>query len=262
MKAKDIFQHLMDHSVEVWETTCDGLIAGDPEKEVKKVAACFKLTAELIEKAAAEHFDMIITHEPTFSQGDRKRDLNAIDQKKRGLLDSTGIAVYRFHDHAHNSEPDYIHAGFLQALGLHIDHKFPRESLGVCRYIFQEKFTVRQLCQLIREKLDPAFIGIVGDPDVAAETVCLGLGGVGLAQISCLMEPGCDVFITGETDELFACEYVRDACYFGEKKAVILLGHCGAEYAGMRYLAGHLNETLIPTEYLHCGEVYQIPNDF
>lgn len=255
MKANEIFEYIKNHAAEIREPTCDGLIAGDPEKEVKKLAVCFKLTAELVAKAAAEHFDMIVTHEPTFSQGDRKRNLNTIDQKKRDLLDSTGITVYRLHDHAH-TEPDYIHAGFIRTLGLHIAHKYPRESLGICRYSFREKLTVRQLCQRIKETLDPNFVGIVGDPDLTAETVCLGLGGVGLEQISVLMEPGCDVFITGETDELFACEYVRDACYFGERKAVILLGHCGAEYAGMRYLAECLNDTLLPTEYLHCGEVY------
>ena len=203
MKANEIFEYLKNHGAEIREHTCDRLIAGDPNKEVNKLAVCFKLTAELIAKAAAEHFDMIVTHEPTFSQGDRNQNLNSIDQKKWNLLDSTGIAVYRLHDHAH-TEPDYIHAGFIRALNLHIDHKYPREHLGICRYSFLEKLTVRQLCQLIKETLAPNFVGIVGDPDLTAETVCLGLGGVGLEQISVLMEPGCDVFITGETDELFA----------------------------------------------------------
>ena len=83
MKANEIFEYLKNHGEEIREPTCDGLIAGDPDKEVSKLAICFKLTAELIAKAAAEHFDMIVTHEPTFSQGDRKRNHRSATQRKR-----------------------------------------------------------------------------------------------------------------------------------------------------------------------------------
>ena len=64
------------------------------------------------------------------------------------------------------------------------------------------------------------------------------------------------MFITGEVGEVCTLEYVRDACYFGEKKAVILFRHFSAEYAGMRFLAQCLNDTIAPTVYLHSGEVY------
>ena len=43
MKAKEIFQYLLENSLGIREQTCDGLIAGDPEKEVEKIATCFKL---------------------------------------------------------------------------------------------------------------------------------------------------------------------------------------------------------------------------
>ena len=41
----------------------------------------------------------------------------------------------------------------------------------------------------------------------------------------------------------------------GGKKAVILFGHFTAEYAGMRLLAQQLNDAILPTVYLHSGEV-------
>ena len=43
MKAKEIFQYLLENSLEIWEQTCDGLIAGDPEKEVKKLQLALNL---------------------------------------------------------------------------------------------------------------------------------------------------------------------------------------------------------------------------
>ena len=32
MKAREVFQYLLDNSIDIWQHTCDGLIAGDPEK--------------------------------------------------------------------------------------------------------------------------------------------------------------------------------------------------------------------------------------
>ena len=256
MKAKEIFQYLLDQSVEVWEKTCDGLIAGDPEKEIKKIATCFKLTAELIENARKESVDMIITHEPTFASGDNRENSTRIDRKKWELLDKSGLVVYRFHDHAHNSDPDYIHAGFIKTLELDIAHQYPNESLGICRYDLAKAISVGQIAKMIEEKLGAEFVRVVGEKNMLIKTLCLGLGGVGFTQINMLVEQKCDLFITGEVGEVCTLEYVRDACYFGEKKAVILFGHFSAEYAGMRLLADHLDRVLLPTVYLHSGEVY------
>ncbi len=260
MKAKEIFQHLLDHSLGIYEQTCDGWIAGDPEKEVKKIGTCFKLTAELIAKAKAENIDMIITHELTFARGDDRDTAERIDRKKWELLDGSGLVVYRFHDHAHHSEPNYIHAGLIKAIGLNIAHQYPREQLGICRYVLEEELSIAEIATLIQEKLGAEFVRVVGDASIPVKTVCLGLGGVTFTQINQLVEQECDLLISGEVGEICALEYVRDACYFGEKKAVILIGHFSAESMGMRLLAEYLNENLIPTVYLHSGEVYAKPS--
>ena len=256
MKAKDIYTYLLDNSLEKWQHTCDGLIAGNPEKEVQKIGTCFKLTAEVIDRAARGNFDMIITHEPVFSSGDAREAAMPVDLKKWELLDQSKITVYRFHDHAHNTDPDYIHKGFINALGLDIAHKHPNESLGICRYELAQSLTVRQIAHLTEEKLGAEFARVVGDPDTVVKTLCLGLGSVGMKQINVLFDPGCDLFITGEVGEVCIAEYVRDACFFGQRKAIIILGHCSSEYAGMLLLAQRLNNSLMHTEYLHCGEVY------
>lgn len=258
MKAKEIFGYLMDNACERWDETCDVLIAGDENKEISHLGVCFKLTAEVLQKAIDEQVDMIITHEPTFCRGDFKEDANETDLKKWKLLEESGITLYRFHDHAHNTEPDYIHKGFLEALKLPIAKKYERESLGVCRYELAEEISLSSLALKIKEALSLEAVKVVGSSDFSVKSICLGLGSVGLKQIEYLHEPGCDVFITGEVGEVCTCEYIRDAAYFGDKKAVLILGHYGAEYAGMKYLANKLNEVLLPTIYFDCGEVYRI----
>lgn len=236
--------------------TCDGLIAGDPEKEIDKVGTCFRLTAGVIEAARKKGIGMMITHEPTFSHGDSREAAADIDRRKWAMLDTTGLVVYRFHDNAHNHEPDYIHEGFIRAVGLDIAERHVRESLGVCRYSLTGTVTVRSLAKAIEEKLGAQFVRVVGSPDNVVHTVCLALGSVGFGQVNCLFEPGCDLFITGETDELSCCEYVRDADFFGFGKSLLLLGHCSSEYMGMRLLAEDISCKLLPAEYIHCNEVY------
>ena len=234
MKAKELYESLFEGVVSVMDPTCDGLIEGDENAEIKKVGTCFKLTAPLIDKAVAEGINVIITHEP-----------------------ASGITLYRYHDHAHHREDDIIHAGFISSLGLNIVKKYPMEGLGVRRYEFEEKLTPRTLAKLIREKLNVDCIRIVGDCDIELKTVYLGLGGVGMPQIDKLFNPGGDIFITGESNEVCVEECVRDACYYGEKRAIMLLGHYSSEYAGMRLLAEKLNGKGIDAVFLEGGEVYK-----
>ena len=257
MTAKEVFRTLLEGARYRMEPTCDVRIAGDENKVVRRAGTCFKLTAELIDRAAASGIDLIVTHEPTFSQSDVPDEITGrIDLLKRDLLERSGITVYRFHDHAHNSDPDYIHEGFLRAIGLKIGKVFERESLGICRYQLDEAVTTRDLAVRIRERLGVEFVRIVGRDDYPLRTVCLGLGSVGMAQIDKLFDPGCDLFITGEVGEVRVDEYVRDACYFGENKSILVLGHYSSEYAGMRLLAETMDRTIVPTVYLDCGEVY------
>lgn len=256
MKAFEIYEHLLRGVISRLEPTCDGLVAGDPEKEINKIGVCFKLTAELVDKAVAAGVDMIITHEPTFATASTICEVSGIDALKAELINKSGMAVYRFHDHAHHREDDYIHAGFIRSLGLKTKHKYPIESLGVRRYELDEQLTTRELATRIRDILGVDPVRIVGRDDYPLKTVCLGLGGVGFAQINKLFDPGCDLFVTGEVGEVCIDEYVRDACYFGMNKSVLVLGHYSSEYAGMRFLAEELNETLLPAIFLEGGEVY------
>jgi putative NIF3 family GTP cyclohydrolase 1 type 2 len=116
MTAQEIFNHLLNESNEKYENGTDGLLLGDANKEVHKLATCFKLTASLIPLAQEQNVDMIITHEGLFSTwnfcGEKN---NRIDKLKQKVLEESEISVYRFHDHAHR-EPDYIHTGFFLLL--------------------------------------------------------------------------------------------------------------------------------------------------
>lgn len=256
MKAKEIFQYLLNTSIDIFENTCDILISGDENKEVQKIGTCFKLTAEIIQSAIEQKIDLIFTHEPTFANGDMRRNLNSVDLKKAALLDESKITVYRYHDHAHHRNRDYIHAGFIDALNLKTKYKYPRESLGICRYELDEEITTKQLAMRVKQNLGVDLVRVVGKDDYPLKTICLGLGSVGLTQINYLFDPGCDLFITGEVGEVCEAECVRDACFFGENKSLLILGHYGSEHAGMKLLAAEMNHIFGNTVFLDGKEVF------
>ncbi|MEA4888858.1 MAG: Nif3-like dinuclear metal center hexameric protein [Clostridiaceae bacterium] len=256
MTANELLQKLIVDSGTLRETTCDRVLAGDGNRDIHTIATCFKASAEVISKAAGMGAELLITHEPMFAFGELREQARGIDLEKWRLLDETGLVVLRFHDYAHETDPDYIHAGFLDAIGLKIEHKYPRESLGVRRYVLKDTTTPIEITNLIKQKLNAETPRIVGCRDNRVKTVCLALGSIGLQQVNILMDPDCDLLIAGEVGEVNDCAYVRDMTYFGYEKSMLLLGHCTSEFAGMRLLAKKLTELGFPAEYIHCGEVY------
>ena len=258
MTANEIFQKVLERANCIRTETCDGLIFGDESKTVNKVGVCFKLTVDVIRKAVEKSVDMIITHEPSFGAWDNIEGVFGYDIKKLELLKQSGITVYRYHDHCHDSTPDYIHEGFIRTVGLNIEKSYERDWLGISKYDLKEPITARELGLLIKEKLSLDAVRTVGNIDFPVKSIYLGLGSVGVKHVDFLREPGGDLFISGEIFEVCDLEYIRDACALGENKAVLLFGHYGAEYAGMRYFAEELNESLIETVYLDSGEVFGV----
>lgn len=256
MKAKEICDFLISNAVIKHDPTCDGIFAGDPEKEVVKAATCFKATSKVIKEAADRGCGLLICHEGLWLRGGQDLPETDPDTLKRKLLDETGLVVFRYHDHAHESVPDFIHEGFFRKLGLKIAEQYPRESMGVCRYRLENETTVMDLAHLIAEKTEAKFPRICGKHDMKVRTVCLCLGHTNTDRVSRLMDPGCDLFIAGEADELSCCDYVNELAYYGNEKSMILFGHCGSEYPGMEYLAQWMTEKLIETEFIPAEGPY------
>lgn len=84
VKVKDISDYI--NSFAPYETQCSwdncGLLVGDEDKDIKKVALCLDLTEETLKEAVSEGADLIITHHPliftpqkSFLKGDKAFEL-------------------------------------------------------------------------------------------------------------------------------------------------------------------------------------------
>jgi putative NIF3 family GTP cyclohydrolase 1 type 2 len=248
------------------EKTCDLLISGDWDDEVKGIVTTFMATVDVIKKASDKGVNMIITHEPTYFTSWEMENTDwmqedEVYQKKRALIEENEIIIWRFHDHMHMHDPDLIFVGMERELGWE-GFKEPQR-----KHVYEiPRTTVRELTQAMSEKLGVGTPRIVGNPEDKIERVALLVGGgsLGLGREEMPMElmrkANLDTIVCGEILEWTLCAYARDASQLGFNKSLIILGHNRTEEAGMKYLPEWLSELLpdMPITFIESGEPFKM----
>lgn len=256
------------------DKTCDRLMAGKPDQSVHKIATTFMATVDVIRKAAEMKADMIITHEPTWFTGADDTcwlEGDEVYQAKKQLLQDTGIAVWRFHDHMHMDAEDGIFTGFDRETGWE-KYLLPMEEFPTLHgFRFSKGFyrlprgTLRELAAFLKARLNLPVMRAIGDPALPVERVALmpGGGSLGLGTESMPMEwmraAKPDVILCGEVTEWTLPAYVRDAYQMGMAKAILILGHERSEEWGMKHLPEWMRSVTgdIPVEFIDAGEPFQ-----
>jgi putative NIF3 family GTP cyclohydrolase 1 type 2 len=256
MKAKEIIEGLNSLSYPVNDPdTCDTCKAGDPDREVAKVAVAMTGTPNVIREAAAWGADLMIVHEPLYYNHFDEHSDEPLEVAKRKLLEDTGMTVYRYHDYTHAALPDIIVHGELKALALDGEIELP----GTCdriRVRLNTPMTPVELAKLVEERLHIGRVRISGTRDLPCTTVTF-MGGATDVRGE-LRDPESEIVLIGETGEWCCGEYARDAAEMGIKKALLFLGHISSERDGMVYTAELLRDMFpaLDIRYFECGEVY------
>jgi len=240
------------------EQTVDNLIAGNLDIPVKGIAVTMMATLDVLQRAAAQNLNMVITHEPTYySHQDRTEPVaqDALYQLKRDFIQQHNMAVFHFHDHWHGHKPDGIATGMIRELGW---EKYA-DPQNIRQFTFPET-TLAHLSQELARKLTIKTMRVIGDPQLPIRKAMASWGNCSLYPGVPFLAQG-DVLIIGETNEWELVEYVQDAITSGQKKGLIILGHLLSEQAGMKYcrewIKGFIQE--VPVEFLAAGEPYWRP---
>lgn len=261
MKAREVMEALCNAALEAGgrrpgADTCDTLKAGDPDKEVRKVAVTMFAPPDVIREAAAWGADMLIVHEPLYYNHADVHSDEPQEVMKRTLLEETGMTVYRSHDYPHKTKPDWITDGVVRAFAPELA-ELPSFREDYSHLTLPAPKTPRELARELEEKLDIRHIRIVGAADEPCTHLAVRPGDPG-GVIEELCTEWCEVVVVGEACEWRHYEYARDAAQLGRKKAVLVLGHVGSERPGMAHITRILEKRLpdLQFRYFDCGEVY------
>jgi putative NIF3 family GTP cyclohydrolase 1 type 2 len=237
--------------------TVDTFKGGDPDEKVTGIATTFLDTYAVLQRAAADGHNLIITHEPTFyTHTDDKSIIgdDPVQAQKEAFIREHHLVVWRFHDLWHLRNPDGILAGVTAKLDW---QKFqdPTEP-----HVFKlPPTTLANLERSLKQKLGAASFRVVGDPNLHVTGVALLPGASGeVKQVKMLERDDVQVLVAGEAAEWETVEYVRDAVTQGRQKALILLGHEVSEEPGMEYCATWLRTLFpgIPVEFVKAGSPF------
>lgn len=262
LTAQQIVDRIKLHVTCPWqERTVDTFKAGNPDAPVTGVVVTFMATYDVLRRAAQQGCNFVITHEPTFYHGQddtSQLDPDPIIEAKRKFIRDNHLIIWRFHDHIHRTEPDGIVTGMVDMFGWK-DFQKQEEKLY---FEFPNPISLQHFVTGLKKKYAHSAIRVVGDPQMQFSKFGLAVGASGsIKQMKMLQRDDVEVLVAGETREWETVEYVRDAKDMFRKKALILLGHCISEEAGMKYcgewLKSFVNE--VPIKFIPAGDPFWTP---
>jgi putative NIF3 family GTP cyclohydrolase 1 type 2 len=251
--AEEIIVQVQQHVGIPWmKDTVDTIKAGDPSTPVTGIATTMMATLDVVQRAAAKHQNLIITHEPTFyNHLDRPEGMaesDAVWAEKRAFIENNHLVVWRFHDHWHRMKPDGILQGMVHQLG------WEGFQSADNPYLFTlPQTTLEKLAGDVGKRLETPVMRIVGKPEMQVTKIGFSPGSAGFVRETQALEMNrVEVLLVGETREWETVEYAADAVTEGKRKALIVIGHVPSEQAGMEECARWLRTfiTGVPIEFV------------
>jgi putative NIF3 family GTP cyclohydrolase 1 type 2 len=241
------------------ETTVDTFKAGDPNIVVTGIATTAMATLGVLRQAAAAGRNLIITHEPTFYNGNDNPGNRATDPvylAKKAFIDERRLVVWRFSDHWLARKPNEHARALAESLGWTKgqgpDHELiytvPATTLGAAAAHVRTRLGIR------------GGMRVVGTAGLPVRRVVLSPGTTDLLTAVQNLS-GADLIVSGEPREWEAVEYAFDTASAGQPKAMIAIGRIVSEEPGMRACAAWLRTFVreVPVEAIAVGDPYWRP---
>jgi putative NIF3 family GTP cyclohydrolase 1 type 2 len=257
--AREVVAAIQEHVGVPWQKeTVDTFKAGNPDAPVTGIAVTMMATMDVLQRAAANGQNFVITHEPTFYNHldvpEGMAESDPVWREKREFIEKHGMVVWRFHDHWHMRKPDGILAGMVHAMGW---EKYQQQENP---YLFtMPKRTLEALAAEVAGKLNSPVVRVVGEPGMKVTRIAFSPGSAGFVRETHALEmDNVEVLLVGETREWETVEYAADAVSEGKKKALIVIGHIPSEQAGMEECARWLKTFVkdVPIEFVPAKQPF------
>ncbi len=283
MKCRKLIEKLEElcprAHAESWDNP--GLIAGDFEKEIRKVYIALDATGAVIDDAVREGADLIITHHPLIFSGIKQIHSDDFTGRRLLRIIGSGMGCYAMHT---NFDVDVMGQLAADMLGLRDqrildvtcrvpegDHladsgddkgiSIPKEfgadgsgnqptELGIGRFgRLPRPMTLLSCAGLVKNVFGISDVRVYGDVNTPVQTaaVCPGSGRDLMAQVK---RSGADVYISGDFGHHSGIDAVEDGI------CVIDAGHQGIEHIFIdyvkRYIETNCAGVAVATEHSHA----------
>lgn len=241
MKISDVIEVLESQGEWVDRgRTKDQVLFGDTSAELGAVGVCWTATLDILERAAADGVNLVVSHENPFYLESTSTPLLVREarQRKRELCERHGIAVYRCHD----LWDLYPELGVLDAWATALGMGEVAERAGFIRLLRNVGLTAREVAQRVARTASDCGEGgatLVGDPMARVSTLAVGTGAI--TDAVRMRELGADACVV--TDDGVR-NWVEVQWTSDEGIPLIVVNHRTSEMAGMRGLRDYLASQL------------------
>ena len=256
MIARDLDAHFRAVGTWVsWEKTTDVFKAGDPDREVKRIAVAWKANWPAMKEAHARGAELFVSHESIAVEalnGDPDPEAKfalPAEQPKFHWLGESGLVGYRCHDFWDNYPEEGIRWNWQRMLQLGAD------VVGDAYPYLVTQTTPRTLEALARHVLEIVRplgqngVNVIGDPRQEVSRIATGTG-VSTDALK-MMELGADVGIL--TDDYYLHvrmgELARELGF-----TAIVVNHGVAEERGIEALAAYIARQFPAADVFHLPQ--------
>lgn len=247
MLCKDIINKIEDtyprSAAEEWDNV--GLLVGRADKDIQRIYVALDATDEVIFEAICQKADLLLTHHPLLFTPLNQITGDDFIGRRILKLAQNDISYYAMH-----TNYDVVRMAALAGdlLGLretevmHVTDEESGEGIGRVGKL-ERKVTVKECCELVKEKFQLATVKVYGDLDAVAERVAISPGsGKHMSDYAILK--GANAFVTAEIDHHEAL----DANARG--MAIIDAGHYGLEHIFIEDMVDFLNKNMQGVEII------------
>lgn len=211
-----------------------GLLAGSPERDVKKAVLTLDITPSVVDEAVDFGADLIISHHPLIFSGIKNFSETDAKNKMYAKIIRNNICVYSAH-----TNMDTARRGINQYLAelFELDNTEPIDKkTGLGRVGNIKKITLFEFANTVKARLNTPFLRISGNPEKEIKRVSIGSGACSeLIPDSILL--GADVLLTADVKYHTAIDAVSDGI------AIIDAGHYPTEVVVIDMLRQLLKNT-------------------
>ena len=238
-----VLERVYDPSwAETWDAV--GLVCGDPEAPVRRVAFAVDPVAAVVDEAIERGAELLVTHHPLFLRG--VHSVAATTFKGRLVHRSIrgGLALFTAHTNADSADPGVSDA-LAEALGLTglipLDARVGNPQLGIGRV---GELPAAEPLAAFADRVARALPGtaggvrVAGDPDRPIRRVAV-CGGSGDSLFAAVRAAGADAYVTADLRHHPASEALEAG-----GPALVDVAHWASEWPWLEHAARTLRSAL------------------